>query len=29
MPQVVDTTTGHEQAGGLQFVDYQNRTVSW
>ena len=26
---VVDTITGHQQRGGLHFVDYQNHTVSW
>ena len=26
---VVDTITGHEQKGGLHFVDYQNRTLPW
>jgi len=29
VPGVVDTITGHEQEGGLHFVDYQNRTLSW
>ncbi|CAA9378472.1 MAG: hypothetical protein AVDCRST_MAG47-1952 [uncultured Nocardioidaceae bacterium] len=26
---VVDTITGHEQEGGLHFIDFQNRTVPW
>jgi NAD(P)-dependent dehydrogenase (short-subunit alcohol dehydrogenase family) len=26
---VVDTITGHEQEGGLHFVDYRNNTVPW